>query len=163
MRGASPLLLCVVTTFPHISKPDQHVSVLENRRAMRRRKEVAQGSEFPSWRTFARMCRRMPGGCGGKMARKARQRLKAVRAQQNKSVNLASPPPSPPSHTAKREFDLIPVESFARPPETQATPHEVSTAARHALLSATPAALSSRKAVAIVGTGPNTRFDDLLA
>ena len=73
---------------------------------MRRRKEVAQGSEFPSWRTFARLCRRMPGGCGGKMARQARQRLcrrmpggcggkmarqarqrlKAVRAQQNKSV-----------------------------------------------------------------------------
>ena len=51
------------------------------------------------------------------MARQARQRLKAVRAQQDKSVNLASPPPSPPSDTAKREFDLIPVESFTRAAE----------------------------------------------
>ena len=83
MRGASLLLLCVVTTSPHISKPDQHVSVLEN--------------------TFARMCRRMPGGCGGKMARQARQRLKAARAQQNKSVHLASLPPSPMMHQY-REF-----------------------------------------------------------
>ena len=80
------LLLCVVTTSAHISKPDQHVAVLQNRRA-RRSKDVAQSSESPSWRTFARMCRRMPGGCGGKMARQARQRLRAMQGHQRATGN----------------------------------------------------------------------------
>ena len=80
------LLLCAVTTSAHIH---QHVSVLENRRAMRRSKQVAQGSEFPSRHTFAKMCRRMPGGCGGKMARQ-RLRARSISAMQQTPPAMAT-------------------------------------------------------------------------
>ena len=67
------------------------MSVQENRRATKRSKEAAQGSKMLSPRAFAVKCRQMPGGCGGKMAKRL---WRAV--QQKTSIHRASPSPSPP-------------------------------------------------------------------
>ena len=76
MRGVS-VLLCAISA-------SARMSVQENRRATKRSKEAAQGSKLLSPRAFAVKCRQMPGGCGGKMARRL---WRAV--QQNTSIHRA--------------------------------------------------------------------------
>ena len=83
MRGVS-VLICAISA-------SARMSVQENRRATKRSKEAAQGSKMLSPRAFAVKCRQMPGGCGGKMAKRL---WRAV--QQKTSIHRASPSPSPP-------------------------------------------------------------------